>query len=215
MSGARRTRIVVVVVTTMLIALLEPVGAPFGGRMVSVAESAPAETLSVGIARNADDGEEAADGSMSLYSSDLEMVDDGGPQTVGMRFTDITIPQGATILSAYITFTANESQSEPTTLTLAAHATASAPAFTNTTANLSSRPRTDATVTWADLPPWTRGQTHQSPELAPIIDELITATTWQPGNDIAIIVTGTGHRTADSREKSRTRNPILTITYAP
>ena len=50
------------------------------------------------IVSGADDVEQAASGSMSLTSSDLELVNDGSNnQRVGLRFTGIDIPQGAII----------------------------------------------------------------------------------------------------------------------
>ena len=51
-----------------------------------------------------DDAEEAASGGMSLTSSDLELVYDGSNQKVGMRFTSVAVPRGATITRAYLQF---------------------------------------------------------------------------------------------------------------
>ena len=43
-----------------------------------------------------------------LDSSNLELVNDGSDQTVGMRFTAVGIPQGATILNAFVQFKVDE-----------------------------------------------------------------------------------------------------------
>jgi hypothetical protein len=59
--------------------------------------------LEVGVAAGSDDSEERSSGQIKMTSTDLEMVfDAGGNQLVGMRFNGVTIPQGATILNAYI-----------------------------------------------------------------------------------------------------------------
>ena len=64
------------------------------------------------IATGADDVEEASTGAMYLSSTDLEMVDDptfnGSGQRVGLRFTDLDIPQGAIITSAWLQFQVDE-----------------------------------------------------------------------------------------------------------
>jgi hypothetical protein len=54
------------------------------------------------IASGADDLEQSASGSMSLTSSDFELVDDGSSigQKVDLRFTGIDIPQSAAITAA-------------------------------------------------------------------------------------------------------------------
>ena len=52
----------------------------------------------------------------STLSRDLELVNDGGDQTVGMRFAGLNVPQGATIVSAYVQFRADETDTEVTSL---------------------------------------------------------------------------------------------------
>jgi hypothetical protein len=65
---------------------------------------------------SADDAEEGPRGGVSLTSSDLELVDD---QTVGIRFIDVGVPSGATVLEAYVQFQADETGSGAVSLTLA------------------------------------------------------------------------------------------------
>ena len=48
---------------------------------------------------------------MAKSLTDLELIHDSTDQTVGMRWTGLAIPQGATITAAYIQFGAKESQS--------------------------------------------------------------------------------------------------------
>ena len=64
--------------------------------------------LSVPIKTADDDMEAAADGSLDDGSSDLEIVDESTNQVIGLRFQDITIPKGATIVDAYVQFTVDE-----------------------------------------------------------------------------------------------------------
>jgi len=80
------------------------------------------------------------------------MVEESSTQQIGLRFNGLTIPQGATITSAYIEFTADESDSGTTNLTLTGHALDNAPTFTTTDFNISSRAKTTASVAWNNVP---------------------------------------------------------------
>jgi hypothetical protein len=44
-------------------------------------------------------------GTVDLLSSDLELVNDCYDQVIGIRFTNVSVPQGATISNASIQFT--------------------------------------------------------------------------------------------------------------
>jgi len=80
--------------------------------------------------------------------------------------------------------------------------------------NISSRPRTAASVAWAP-PTWPTIQVHgpaqQTPNLATIVQQLVNRTNWKSGNAIVLIVTGTGKQTAES--KNGTYAPLLHIDY--
>ena len=69
------------------------------------------QTLVVPIKDGDDDAEESVDGTVELGSSDLELINDEVDQVVGLRFRDIAIPNGATIVRAYIQFHVDEPSS--------------------------------------------------------------------------------------------------------
>jgi hypothetical protein len=86
--------------------------------------------------------EEAPDGGIYTGSSDLELIYDsynGGSQVVGLRFTGLAIPQGATITNAYIQFTVDERNSGTTNLTIKGHDSDDAPSFSTSSYNVSNR----------------------------------------------------------------------------
>ena len=103
-------------------------------------------------AASADDAEEFSTGVMYLQSSDLELIHDNTDQTVGMRWTGLTIPQGASITAAYIQFTSKDSQSVATTLSFRGQTADNPVAFDSTALNVSTRPRTSASMGWSPLP---------------------------------------------------------------
>src|SRR3954463_10706966 len=148
---------------------------------------------------SADDAEESATGSMSLNSSDLELVNDGSNQKVGLRFTNVAVPKGATVTRAYLQFETDETQSETTSLLIQAQPADPAAAFPSTSSNISGRSRTSATVAWT-APAWTlvgeAGANQRSPELTTPLQQVFDRPGWTSGNALALIITGTGHRTA-------------------
>jgi len=175
-------------------------------------------TISASIASSSHDAEQEEDGTVTLTSTDLEMTDDtangAGMQTVGLRFS-IPVPPGAFISDARIQFTADEDQSEATDLTIATEAADSAAAFTTAANSISTRARHAITVPWQPAA-WTAGQAgaaQQTPNLAGLVQPVVSRAGWQSGNAIAFIITGTGHRTADAFDKSGGVPARLTITY--
>lgn len=165
------------------------------------------------ISAGSDDAEEKTGGSMSLTSGDLELVYDGGLQTVGLRFRNVTIPKGASIAAAWIQFQADEAQSEATSLVIRGQAADNAATFTTTSGNISGRPRGAATVNWSPAA-WTvgaAGADQRTPDLRSIVQEIVNRSGWASGNAMAFIITGTGHRTTRSIEGSASGAPLLHI----
>jgi hypothetical protein len=172
----------------------------------------------VRVAAGSDDAEENnATGAVNLTSSDLELMTDGSiVQTVGMRFAGLAIPPGATITSAYIQFVVDEAQSVATTVTIKAQASDNAATFTTATGNVASRPRTSAAATWSP-PAWTTvgaaGADQRTPDLAGLVQEVVGRPGWASGNALAIIVTGSGHRTAVAFNGSAANAALLHVEY--
>ncbi|HZN38533.1 MAG TPA: hypothetical protein VFD82_06995 [Planctomycetota bacterium] len=168
------------------------------------------------IANSNDDAEESPT-SVSRTSTDLEMVLDGTvTQVVGLRFQNLTIPAGAVITSAYVQFTVDETGSTPTLLTFAGHASDNAAAFAGTAANISSRPRTTATVAWAPVA-WTivheAGPNQLTPNLASIVQEITSRPGWSPGNAMVFVITGSGTRIASAYDDSPAVAAQLIVNY--
>lgn len=176
------------------------------------------QTFDKRVTRSQDDAEQKTNGKMYLTSSDLELVDDAVHDTemVGMRFTGVTIPPGATIESAYVQFTADEKHSGATSLLIRAHDTNDAGAFTKAKHNLSNRPLTDAAVAWNPVAWNTKNVAtgkQRTPDLADVIQEIVDRPGWDSGNAIALVVTGSGTRTADSYDGGANKAPRLHVEY--
>jgi len=145
-------------------------------------------------------------------SSDLELgYENGNPQIVGLRFTGINIPANATVSNATLQFAADETSSGSSDLNIMGELTGNAAPFNETTLfNISNRATTNNSVNWLPFQ-WIAGsQTNRqkTPDLSPIINEIIGSNSFVSGNAIAFIIDGTGKRTA-------TNTPIeLCLTYS-
>jgi hypothetical protein len=173
-------------------------------------------TVDARVAAGPDDAEEAASGSVALGSSDLELVYDGSNQIVGLRFTGVRVPQGATVTRAYIQFQVDEVNSEATVLTIRGQAADNAPTFASLSGNISARPRTGAAIGWSPLP-WSSvgaaGTDQRTSDLTSIVSEIVTRPGWVSGNALVLIITGTGHRTAEAYNGAPAAAPLLHVEY--
>ncbi len=178
-----------------------------------------ADTIAVQIriAASSDDAEERPSGKVTLTSSDLELtLDSPNQQTIGMRFGGVSIPQAAHIQNAYLQFQADETGSDPTSLTFRGQAIDSAPTFASTSGSISSRATTAASAPWSPAPWNVRGEAgpdQRTPNLAAVIQEIVNRPGWSSGNSLAIIVTGTGSRTAESFDGAASAAPLLHVEY--
>jgi hypothetical protein len=176
-------------------------------------------------------------GSVGLTSSGLYLTYDlrelnpvaGSNQLIGLRFTNITIPAGATITSATLQFTPRNppnfegapvhNNSGPTNLVIQAQAATNPPTFSTATNNISSRPKTTASVNW-NVPAWTAGPAtadSTSPNLSAVVQEVVNQSGWSSGNSIVFIISGDDNpenaRAAWSFNGNADLAPVLTITY--
>ena len=183
---------------------------------VSVQEPPPGTILEVAVAASWDDAEEQPTTTVRS-SADLDMVVDGTiNQVIGLRFLNLAIPPGATIASAYVQFTTDSANSSATQLTLAGQASDNPPTFLTNIGNISTRPRTTATVPWAPVA-WSvvgeAGPNQRTPELASIVQEITNRPGWLSGNALVLVITGTGCRNASTWDRAATLAPKLVVRY--
>jgi Bacterial Ig domain len=188
---------------------------------VQVNNQTTASVLDVPVRAIADDAEERASGSTYIDSSDLELTTDGTnvQKAVGMRFTGVTVPRNATVTKAYVQFTVDEATNNAGSLTVQGQASDTAATFVAGSGNnnVSSRPRTTASAGPWSPPQWTvvgaHGVDQRTPELKSVVQEIVNRSGWSSGNAMAIIVTGTGTRTASAFDSGAALAPVLHIEY--
>ncbi len=186
-------------------------------------------SVSVRVNQGTDDAEEEGPtgvyngpGGMYLVSSDLELVSDTeapstGTQKVGMRFNSLSVPTGANINSAYITFRAvaadgPNSNSGATTLTIRGQAADNATTFITTDYDITNRTTTSASATWSPGT-WTTGTNYNTVDISSIVQEIVDRAGWASGNSMVIIITGSGSRSTYAYEGSPSTAPQLNISF--
>lgn len=169
------------------------------------------------------DGEEATNGNIYNNTGALDLVFDGEPnpwrgnQFVAMRFTGVSVPPGATIVSAHVQFTSRgNSGADPCSLLVSFEDADNAAALGWNPFNFSSRQQTGA-VPWAP-PLWPTanqsGAAQRTPNLAGILQAVIDRPGWATGNSVVAFVEGAGRRSSWSWDQDPARAARLCVAYA-
>lgn len=184
-------------------------------------------TIAIQIVNGSDDAEEnpKETGAVDLTSSALDMPRRlGNQQVVGLRFLALNIPQGATILTSYIQFSADSASADNLAMvdTIQAENVDSAAPFTTTAGSLTARAKTTATVAWTSVPQWVdvgdRLPAQQTPDISTVIQEVVNRAGWSTSSNLAIFISSaanlTNNRIAVSYDGNAAQAPTLHITYS-
>ncbi|MEM7205823.1 MAG: PKD domain-containing protein, partial [Planctomycetota bacterium] len=197
-----------------LVRALDGSSAASSGAIVDVL--APTREYARVTASDQDAEEKLSNGYMRVTNPDLELtIDRGFQQLIGLRLP-VDVPPGSHISDAYVQFHVDEVDSAPTNLTIRAEATGTPAPITSARADLSSRPKTAARVDWAPGP-WAyeraAGARQRTPNLAPIVQELVDRPDWSNPGTILLLIEGVGDRVAEAFDGVPSRSPELVIKY--
>ncbi len=103
-----------------------------------------------------------------------------------MRFTNVTIPQGATIDTAYLTLKSSGSDSGTTANSRVRGKNVDNATIDTTTGGFEAPPFTTAVVDWDSIAAWTEGTNYNSPEIKTVIQEIVNRAGWASGNAMVI-----------------------------
>ena len=200
--------------------------------IVDFVPAATPQSFGVSVSASEDDMEQYADvpgqtntpGAIDPGSSDLELgsesADGSEPQIVGVRFANVEIPAGAVITSASIQFTVDETKGNDTDseLTIFAEANTNPDSYTTDAFSISSRETLPTTVAWS-IPMGTwgtvgeAGENQRTPDLAALVQSLVSQDGWEAGNAMAFQFSGTGTKAAESYDGDPTAAPTLNVEY--
>ena len=150
-------------------------------------------------------------------SRDLEFGFNGSkPQTVGIRFSDVDIPDGAVIERAFLRFEALESDGAPASFVIEIEGSENAATYA-----FSSRPNDRSYVdefAWSDVEAWSAGTIHETPDISELIETVIGSDGVEDGA-LAFRISGapgnTGDRVAHAWNSLDGAEPELVIQLDP
>jgi subtilisin family serine protease len=141
-----------------------------------------------------------------------------GARVTGMRFPNIEIPQGATIVGATLKVCAVTSTDFDVDGFLKGEAVDNASAFTSGQ-TISALPMTTASTNWkwTQDEPWIDNTWYESPNIGPIIQEIVNRPGWYTDHALVIIYmvnnASSGSRAFMAADTNPSLAPKLSITY--
>ena len=132
-----------------------------------------------------------------------------GEQIVGLRFPNLEIPAGATILASWVEFTGYNYDCNcdgVVNLKVKGFDSANTPAFTNTSKDISNRTSTTAAVEWSNIETWAHKQKYTTPDLSEIVDGIVKKTDWATGRAIGLSFIRNPAYSAAEPDNKRSKN---------
>ena len=169
-----------------------------------------------------DDAEESVEtGEISLGSSDLELMSDGGEQVVLIVFPAVTVPARATITHAQVLFDVDEvrpGQSDAETTITISGQIGPAALPQEQAHDITSRRTTRTSVIWRPEPSANTHDDLTTPDIGAVINEIVNGPGWSAGSNLGVVfghVSGEGVRWVESsRENNGIGTPALRVSYA-
>ena len=156
--------------------------------------------------------DDADDSPVTITSSDLDFSE----SEVALRFTNLDIPQGATISEAYIEVTPNELGSDDYNLTIRGIDVNNANTF-SANQNFSSLPKTSASVNWSGTNDWQADIVENTPSVINIVQEIVNRNGWTSNNSMAFFFglgnNGSSDIDAYSYNTKPSSAPRLVVSY--
>ena len=136
-------------------------------------------------AASADDAAEAA-GVNTIDGVNLNA--NSAAQLAAVRFTNVTVPPGSTINSAYITLNITSTTYDDPDVTIRGNGEANPAAFTTAANHITNRSKTSASVAWSATGLGSGAE--NTPSLVALVEEIIAIPGWASGNAMAFYFIG-------------------------
>ncbi len=134
--------------------------------------------------------------------------------TTGLRFTDLDIPRGVDITSAYIEFTADRGYSGDFSFSIQAEDSGNAQAYASSANDITDRPTNGAAVTWVSGDSVAADEIFRTSDISELVEDIVDRSDWCGGNDMAFMITGSeGLRSAWSHNGDPSLAPKLVVRY--
>ncbi len=167
---------------------------------------------------SSDDAEQFG-ATVDTIDNDLDIgfdTEQSSNQTIGLRFQNLNVPQGAVILSAEMIFTSRGVSTTAVPFNIKGINEDNVTQFSNTANNITDRTTTTASVSW-DAEPWDTGATaFPTSDITPIVQEIVNRSGWASGNAMGFIIEpggSTGNRIAETADGDSSKGPRLRVEY--
>jgi hypothetical protein len=109
---------------------------------------------------------------------------------IGLRFSNINIPQGAIIVDARLSWKASSTSDGLISINVAGQAGDNAPTFVASNDNINNRTRTASQIAWNSDFPVLANEVVQITNLKSIVQEIVDRPGWSSGNALALFASG-------------------------
>ncbi len=134
-------------------------------------------------------------------------------------FRDVCVPQDVRIVSACLKICSCDTQLTDDVYAIIQAEDTDNAAPPDKPPHIADRPKTDASVDWDHVEPWSPDTWYESPDIAAVIQEVIRRDGWSAGNSLAIFYSTRehkgGYRQFSSYDRGADFAPVLEITYEP
>lgn len=188
-----------------------------GYAAVPVGTTSTTSITNQNVAASADDGQDIG-GTNTITGTTIGASLDATTEWAGMRFTNITIPVGATITAASVGVVPSGTGEDEPLVTIFLEAADSCAAFTTGASNISSRSLT-ASVAWSSANLGASGSDYWStPDLTTPFQAVINRAGWASGNAVCVLIQGGSTSTRDLTIEAQdlgpnTNPPRLSVTW--
>lgn len=176
-------------------------------------------TITDRVAASDDDCGSYPTGQFSTILTSQYLGNDGDWNHSGLRFT-LNVPNGATITSATLTFTALLNLSADTVRVKIHYEDANDPAdFSGDNyTTFEARVRSAIAYDWDFTTNWSVGETYETPNIATVIQALVNEAYWATSEHVVILIdddssTANAYRRAMSYDEDPTKAALLTVIY--
>lgn len=145
--------------------------------------------LNLAVSASSDDAFENA-GTVTFGGWPTNPAADATNKWIGLRFQNVAIPAGVTVVSATLEVVPSASGDEPD-VTIFGIAEDDTETFAASSNNISGRPRTSASVAWSNADLGADDATYfAAPDLASVVQEIVDRAGWVSGNALGFVIRG-------------------------
>jgi type IV pilus assembly protein PilY1 len=142
--------------------------------------------LTYQVNSNANNAEERSDGYQST-GTELTFRNNSN-KYIGVRFRNVNLPQGASVLNAYLEFTAYQTNTGSGASMRISGVDQNDPNDFSPYKRymLRDKPKT-VSVEWSNIPSFYQNQVYQSPPVTTIVQQIVNRSGWQPNNEMMFV----------------------------